>query len=315
MPEYNFHNFLILAVDDNSINRIVLEKVLTKVGYQVKVLPSSEECLQFTKVVTPDLILLDLMMPEIDGLQLCKLIKSDPQYEETPIIFLTASDEKKNVIQAFQAGAVDYVTKPFNGEELLARIKTHLELKYTRDRLKKALVEVEKLATLDELTGISNRRNFLKLAHREFKLACRQKRIFSIIILDIDFFKKINDTYGHPLGDVVIKLVAEECNKCLRDEDLCARWGGEEFIIFLTETKIEDAKLVGERIRQKIRCLSLPVDDPNLFITVSIGIAEYNSDDVNVNYIISRADRALYRSKNNGRNQVTLENELLYLDC
>ena len=138
MAEYNPQNFLILAVDDNSINRIMLEKILTKAGYQIKVLGDSEEFLNLINNIKPDLMLLDLMMPKIDGLELCRLIKAKNHYKEIPIIFLTANDAKENVIEAFRSGAVDYVTKPFNNEELLARIQTHIELKFTRDQLKKS---------------------------------------------------------------------------------------------------------------------------------------------------------------------------------
>jgi diguanylate cyclase (GGDEF)-like protein len=311
MTQFNPQNFLILAVDDNSINRVLLEKVLVKAGYQVKILADSEDFLEVTETIIPDLMLLDLMMPKIDGLELCRLIKLNPDYDEIPIIFLTANDDKQNVIKAFKLGAVDYVTKPFHSEELLARIKTHIELKFTRDELRKALVELETLATTDELTKIANRRHFLNLAHRQFSFAQRKKRSFSILIFDIDYFKNINDSYGHPIGDIAIELVAQKCQQSLRNEDLCARWGGEEFIVFLSETSITKARAVGIRIQNNIKDISLPVDNPDLTITVSVGIAQYKENDQNMDQIISRADKALYRAKNNGRNQIVLENELL----
>ncbi|AFZ47117.1 response regulator receiver modulated diguanylate cyclase [Cyanobacterium stanieri PCC 7202] len=311
MAEYNPKNFLILAVDDNSINRIMLEKILAKAGYQIKVLADSEEFLNMIGSVKPDLMLLDLMMPKIDGLELCRLIKAKANYKEVPIIFLTASDSKDNVIEAFRSGAVDYVTKPFNNEELLARIKTHIELKFTRDQLRKALVDLEKLATTDELTEIANRRHFLNLATREFNIAKRQKRSFSMIIFDIDHFKNINDNYGHPVGDIAIKLVAQKCQQSIRGEDLCARWGGEEFIVVVSDTLIDAAKRVANRIRREIASISLPIDDHNFKITVSVGIAQYQENDKSLDQIVSRADKALYRAKNNGRNQVVLEHELL----
>ncbi|MBE9221794.1 diguanylate cyclase [Cyanobacterium stanieri LEGE 03274] len=311
MAEYNPKNFLILAVDDNSINRIMLEKILTKAGYQIKVLGDSEEFLNLINNIKPDLMLLDLMMPKIDGLELCRLIKAKKHYQEIPIIFLTASDAKENVIEAFRSGAVDYVTKPFNNEELLARIQTHIELKFTRDQLKKALVDLEKLATTDELTQISNRRHFLNLANREFNRAKRQNIFFSMIILDIDYFKNINDSYGHPVGDIAIKLVAQKCQQSIRGEDLCARWGGEEFIVVVYDALIDEAKHVANRIREKIAEIALPIDDEQFKITVSVGIAQYQDTDQNIDQIVSRADRALYRAKNHGRNRIVLENELL----
>lgn len=304
MANYNPKNFLILAVDDNSINRILLEKLLKKEGYKITILSRSEEVIPYLKKITPDLILLDLMMPNMDGLELCESIKLNPNLQEIPIIFITASDEKKDLLKAFDLGAVDYIIKPFHNPELLARIKNHLELKFTRDELKKALIELEKLAKTDELTGISNRRHFTALAQREFNLAKRQKRVFSLLILDIDYFKTINDTYGHPIGDKVIQFVAQKCVNCIRQEDLCARWGGEEFIVFLSETTLEGAIMVADRIRMNIKNGSIEIEDHKINVTVSIGISVYNPDDANVNQTISRGDMALYRAKNNGRNRV-----------
>ncbi|BAQ59646.1 GGDEF/response regulator receiver domain protein [Geminocystis sp. NIES-3708] len=304
MANYNPKNFLILAVDDNSINRILLDKLLKKEGYKTKILSSSEQVMLCLTEFKPDLILLDLMMPNINGLELCEQIKLNPHFQEIPIIFITASDEKQDLLKAFDLGAVDYITKPFHNQELLARVKNHLELKFTRDELRKALVELEKLAKTDELTGISNRRNFIALAEREFNLAKRQKRSFSLLILDIDYFKKINDNYGHPTGDYVIKSVAQQCVECLRKEDLCARWGGEEFIIFLSETELKQSIIVGNRIKETIENQTIIAESHQINITISVGVSIYTEKDENVNQTISRADKALYRAKNHGRNQV-----------
>jgi len=312
MTDYNPKNFLILAVDDNSVNRILIEKILRKEGYQAKILAHSQEVLPYMEQINPDLILLDLMMPNINGLELCQQIKLNPHFQDIPVIFITASDEKQDLLKAFDLGAVDYITKPFHNRELLARIKTHLELKFTRDELKKALVELEKLATTDELTGISNRRNFSTLAEREFNLAKRQKRYFALLILDIDYFKKINDSHGHIAGDFVIKSVAQQCVLSIRQEDLCARWGGEEFIIFLSESMLEDGIAVARRLRQDIEELSVAFESEKINVTVSIGVAVYNPEDKNVNQTIIRGDMALYQAKNSGRNRVVDENGVCY---
>lgn len=314
MANYNPKNFLILAVDDNSINRILMEKLLKKEGYNIKVLGNSEQVIPYLENTIPDIILLDLMMPNINGLELCEQIKLNPHFQEIPVIFITASDEKQDLLKAFDLGAVDYITKPFHNEELLARIKNHLELKFTRDELKKALVELEKLAKTDDLTGISNRRNFISLAEREFNLARRQKRSFSLLILDIDYFKKINDTYGHPIGDYVIQHIAQKCVDCVRKEDLCARWGGEEFIIFLSETSLSEAIVVANRIRSSIEEDIITIEDYQIRLTVSIGVSMYEEIDKSVNQTISRGDRALYEAKNTGRNRVVDQNGISYLD-
>lgn len=311
MADYNPHNFLVVAVDDNPVNRLLVEKVLTKEGYKTKILSSSEEVIPCLAEQPPDLILLDLMMPNLNGLELCEQIKLNPNYQEIPIIFITASNEKQDLLKAFDSGAVDYVTKPFYNQELLARIKTHIELKFTRDELKKALIEVEKLAKTDELTGISNRRNFYNLAEREFNLAKRRKRNFALLIIDIDHFKNINDTYGHPIGDEVIKFVAHECSKNLRKEDLCARWGGEEFVIFLSETNLSEAVNVANRIKNNLGNELLNIESFNLHLTVSIGISVYNQQDEHIDHTISRADFALLEAKKTGRNRVVSEEFLL----
>ncbi|WP_373479118.1 diguanylate cyclase [Geminocystis sp.] len=308
MVNYNPKNFLILAVDDNAVNRILLDKLLTKEGYNTKFFANGEDAMSSLEKINPDLILLDLMMPKINGLELCEQIKLNPHFQEIPIIFITASDDKKDLLKAFDLGAVDYIMKPFHNQELLARVKNHMELKFTRDELKKALVELEKLAKTDELTGISNRRNFLALAQREFHLAKRQKRVFSLLILDIDYFKRINDTYGHPVGDYVIIYVAKECVKCLRKEDLCARWGGEEFIIFLSETNLKEALIVANRIRRNIENQNIVVESYKINVTVSVGVCAYGDEAESIDYIISCADKALLKAKKNGKNQVVTIN-------
>lgn len=312
MSSYNPENCLILAVDDNLLSRALLENILQAEGYRTKIIADGEEALVYLECNSPDLILLDLVMPKIDGLRLCEQIKSNPKCRDIPIIFITASGEKENLLQAFQIGAVDYITKPFHPKELLARVKTHLDLKFTRDELKKALKELEKLATTDDLTGIANRRHFSKLAEREFKLAKRQKRQFSILVLDIDFFKKINDTYGHAAGDYIIKSVANYCAQTIRQEDILARWGGEEFIILLPGTVLQEAVRVACRLREGVASLNLEFDSHPIAVTVSIGVSCFREEDATLNDTIIRGDQALYRAKNLGRNVVVDENGIPY---
>jgi diguanylate cyclase (GGDEF)-like protein len=304
MEIFNPNLFSILAIDDSTVNLKLVQKVVEKGGYKCLLCSDSEEAFYFLENHNIDLILMDLMMPTIDGLQLCSKIKSDPKFQEIPIIFITANYEKENLIQAFDLGAVDYINKPFYPKELLARIKTHLELKYTRDQLQKTLTEVEKLATTDYLTGIPNRRHFYTLAEREFRIASRRQHSFSLLVIDLDKFKTINDNYGHPVGDEAIKLSAQEIINSLRQEDLCSRWGGEEFVVLLSDTNMDEAKIVAERIRNKISQLKLEVNDKNLTITVSIGLTIYHPNDSSLDAVFQRADQALLQAKNNGRNRV-----------
>ena len=210
--------YYVLAVDDNSMNRLLIQNVLEKTDYHYEILSHGNEVLESIKQAKPDLILMDLMMPNIDGLEVCAQIKSKSEFKDIPIIFLTASNEKKDLLKAFDLGAADYIVKPFHPQELLARIKTHLELKTTRDELQEALKELKKLATTDTLTKIANRRYFLDIMKREFSLAKRRKRAFSLLLIDIDLFKKVNDNYGHLVGDEAIKHVAKNARKILRRE-------------------------------------------------------------------------------------------------
>lgn len=281
--------------------------MLDEVGYATTFATSGKQAIERVKTANPDLILLDLMMPEINGLQVCEHLKADPLHAEIPIIFLTASNDSQHLLQAFGQGAVDYVTKPYKAPELLARVKTHLELKYTRDELKKALVELETLATTDSLTGISNRRHLLTLAEREFQRAQRYRNPFSILMLDIDHFKSINDTYGHATGDEALKLMADVTRNALRQVDIFGRFGGEEFVVFLPETPLPDAVTVADRIREAIASVSVAMDDAVIRMTVSIGVATYQTEEPNLDTLLMRADKALYEAKQRGRDRVVAD--------
>lgn len=304
MKPYNPKNFLVLVVDDVRQNLILLSNILEDAGYNTTFANSGNQGLERAKLAKPDLILLDLMMPDIDGLKVCQLIKADPNLAETPIIFLTASNDKEHLIEAFSQGAVDYITKPFNKFELLARVKTHLQLKDTEKQLKQALSELEQLVKIDFLTGIYNRRSFFLLAQEEFKRSRQELNDFSILMLDIDHFKKINDIYSHVVGDRVLKNFVEIIKKNKETEGYFARFGGEEFIMLLPKTNIDKATTIAENLRKKVAKETLIVDDFVIDITVSIGGATYCHDDKSVEMIIQRADHALYEAKKTGRNRV-----------
>ncbi len=306
---FNPKEFLVLIVDDVRSNLKVVGAILDRVGYSTTFATSGQQAFERMKKSKPDLILLDVMMPEMDGIEVCKQIKGMSQYEEIPIIFVTASHENKTIMEAFEQGAVDYITKPFNSGELLARVKIHLELKYTRDELKKTLISLNTLATIDGLTGVFNRRHLFILAEQEFNRVRRYGSAFSVFILDVDHFKQINDNYGHNIGDETLKSLAITTQNLLRKVDLFGRFGGEEFVGFLPETDIEQALKVAERIRQTIANLHLEFDSKILPITVSIGLATYVSTDPTIDEMLKRADLALYEAKRGGRNQVVVYDE------
>ncbi len=313
MKQFNPEDFLILVVDDINQNLQVIGEILEKIGYDTTFATSGEQALERVQSAQPDLILLDLMMPGINGLEVCQQLKTNPKFEEVPIIFLTASNEKEHLLAAFDKGAVDYVTKPFNAPELLARVRTHLELKKTREELKAALYEqsrliekLEKLATTDPLTGIWNRRYLLSKAEYELDRAIRYQSPFSVLTIDLDKFKQINDLYGHALGDEVLIDVTKNILKLLRKVDCFGRMGGEEFAILLPETDILLAVNVAERIRQQIANLVFNTGDAVLQITSCIGVANYilGNKYETVDAILQRADKALYQAKKQGRDRV-----------
>ncbi|EAW34956.1 diguanylate cyclase [Lyngbya sp. PCC 8106] len=307
---FNPQNFLVLVVDDITRNLQVLADMLEQVGYEVTFATDGQQALERAKVAEPDLILLDLMMPKMNGLEVCQKLKNDEKLCEIPVIFLTASEEKEHLLEAFKQGAVDYITKPFYAPELLARVRVHLELKYTKDELNKKSAAFEKQAITDPLTGIFNRRHLMSISEIEYQKAVNYNRLFSIIMLDIDHFKKVNDTYGHIVGDQVLKRMTQEVQNLLREGDVCGRFGGEEFAIILPGADLKIALKIAERLRQAIADFYIPIYDSNsssnlkIKITISLGVTTYHIDDDKLDKMWRRADDALYQAKAKGRNQV-----------
>ena len=261
---------------------------------------NSEQALELLEIrPLPDLILLDIKMPGLNGYETCKIIKSHPKTKDIPVIFITAKTEEQDEARAFQAGAVDYITKPFSLPITMARVRTHVELKRHRDIL-------ERLAGRDGLTDIPNRRRFDEVLNEEWKRSKRSGRCFSLIFVDIDFFKSYNDHYGHAQGDVCLKMVARVISRSIkRSEDLAARYGGEEFACILPETPNTGALAVAKSILENMRSLCIPHAGSSIadYVTVSIGlVTTVNTADVQALELLEAADRALYRAKETGRN-------------
>lgn len=297
---FNPEDYLILVVDDSPVNLQVVGTHLDEVGYSTTFANNGHQAVERFKVAHPDLVLLDLMMPEMDGLEVCDALKAvNP---EIPIIFLTASQEQEHLLSAFEQGAVDYLTKPFNKLELIARVKNHLMLRYAFNELKGALVEMERLAKTDGLTGLLNRSSLFDAASQEFARIQRYERPLSVLMLDIDRFKQVNDTYGHQVGDTVIQRVAASLKETLREVDIVGRYGGEEFAVILPETTLSQAADVAERIRLQISQQSIATDTGNLTFTVSLGVAAYEVGMSSIDQVLKQADQALYQAKSNGRN-------------
>ena len=423
-------SYNILIVDDVPDNIKVVATILKKSDYKLFFATSGTGVLEKVQTTRFDLILLDVMMPEMDGFETCRRLKDSPDLKDIPVIFLTARNKTEDIVKGFQLGAVDYVTKPFHGAELLARVSTHLELKYAEQALRESNTKLEeaqrlaglgwyefrvqenffritpefvemlklpseivslsyykafkkclasvysedrqyfrnhyldlswkqnsmefrvvgtdgiihylytearrefdkqgrlagsfgilheisarkrleeklrRLATTDALTGAANRRYFFEIARREMKRSHRNMMPLSVLMLDIDHFKQLNDSYGHHIGDLALAEVVRVCQASIRVSDLVARMGGEEFAVLLPETGTVQAQLLAERLRRSIAEISLETSQGRVTFTTSIGLAEFVKTDPSLENSLKRADRALYRAKESGRNRVVVD--------
>jgi diguanylate cyclase (GGDEF)-like protein len=249
-------------------------------------------------------------------------LKADQRTKDIPVIFLSALNEVLDKVKAFKEGGVDFITKPFQVEEVLARVKTHVTLRTQQRALslqnqelvqKNAFIieqtkKLELLATRDFLTGLSNRRDFLNRAGQEEKRFNRTGRPFALILIDIDHFKRVNDTYGHACGDKVLTNVSRCLERALRAQDILGRWGGEEFICLLPETPVDGARCAAEKIRSDVENLEHDCIDVGLSVTVTLGLCTYDGSCA-IEECIRRTDDALYIGKDQGRNQVVLWDE------
>jgi len=295
----------VLIVDDVKTNITVLAELLQE-DWDVRVAVNGESAINIaTGGSKPDIILLDVMMPDMDGYEVCRRLKLLPETQDIPVIFITAMDQDEDEERGLKLGAIDYVTKPFKPAIVKARIKNHLELKNYRDFLKAS-------SMIDGLTGIPNRRRFEEFSKCEWKRAARSRNPISVIMIDIDNFKNYNDTYGHLMGDDCLKSVADSINRSLnRPADLTARWGGEEFVCVLPDTDSQAAMRIAEIIRESVNKLNIPhkASINSSVVTISLGVASIIPEtSLEFDFIMSKADKALYSSKNNGKNRVTLEN-------
>ncbi|WP_408956463.1 diguanylate cyclase [Natroniella sp. ANB-PHB2] len=332
----------ILIVDDSRFIRFLLAQILKEEGYQkVHLASSAQEAFEILglkddKVAEIDLILLDIVMPKIDGIELCQQIKQDSNLKDIPVIMVTSKTDLDSLERAFSAGAIDYITKPIQKVELLARVNSVLRLskeikkRKKREReleektelleklnkeIEEANKKLEKMASSDGLTGLANRRFFNNKLEEEWKRSKRKMTPLALIMIDIDYFKEYNDTYGHQAGDECLQKIAQKFEELvLRPADLVARYGGEEFAVILPETGLSGAVKVAERLRIGVESLKLPHQKSQIsdYVTISAGvaIAKPNNDD-GLEKLVKVADAALYLAKEEGRKQVKDESELV----
>ncbi len=295
----------VAIIDDYLANALIVKTYIHKIGsIESVVFTDPVKALEWCATNTPDMILVDYIMPEIDGLEFIRRVRQMPQHDEVPVVMITALDRKDVLYEALDLGANDFLSKPVDELELSARTRNMLKLRARSVALANANRHLHRLATIDVLTDIYNRRSFLERAEQEVQRARRYAKPLSAMMLDADHFKKINDTYGHPGGDAVLKALSETCRSVIRDIDFPGRLGGEEFGICLPETTLEGALIVAERLRERVEAVPVPFEGRRIAFTVSIGVAALGDGEAEFSQLIARADRALYEAKQNGRNRV-----------
>lgn len=291
-------NEKILVIDDTQFNLSILKDILEKENFAVFTLNNSLGALDTVRIIKPDVILLDIVMPDMDGFEVCRRLKNEPILCDIPIIMESTKTEGGSVKKALELGAFDYIKKPIDEIEVIARIQSALRYKALQDKLKE-------LAMKDGLTGLYNYSLLIELFEKELAKQKRTKDDISFVMVDIDFFKKVNDTYGHTAGNVILKNLADILTSSVRNEDIVARYGGEEFCIVLPKTNLDDAFDICERIRKKIESSHFLVGKNIINITVSMGISLKSfSSTNNIIEIMKKADTNLYNAKNKGRNKV-----------
>lgn len=291
----------ILVVDDNPVNIQVLVRALKDI-YRVRVATEGHKALAIAESEDPpDIILLDIMMPEIDGHEVCRRLKQNPKTMGIPVIFVTTRGSSEDEAFGLNLGAVDYISKPFSIPVVKARVRTHLQLKQRSDML-------ETLAMVDGLTGIANRRSFNQTLERELNRVKRNIGHLGLIMIDIDEFKPYNDNYGHGAGDECLQSVARAIESALRRPgDFVGRYGGEEFVVLLPECDLEGALMVADKIRDGVKGLRIPHDFSGTadHVTVSIGCKSILcGEDITGADLLREADQALYRAKEQGRDRI-----------
>lgn len=303
----------ILVVEDSHAQAELIGEVLRREGYDVAFAPDGGSAIRKVRASPPDLVLLDMVLPDRSGAEVLRIIKALPD-QFIPVILISVKGELEARVKGLQMGAEDYLAKPFHDAEILARVGAMLRIKTLQDDLRTARDRLDKLSVTDGLTGIPNHRHFQEQLRKEWGRAQRYQSPLSLIMIDIDRFKAINDRYLHPFGDKVLKGTAEVIRHSLRDPDVCARYGGEEFAVILPNTNLQGAAKVADRIRDGVACQVYFVEgarDPatgkpeEVRATCSCGVAAFPSKDVTTaEYLVRHADEALFKAKGNGRNAV-----------
>jgi diguanylate cyclase (GGDEF)-like protein len=298
----------ILVVDDNPDNVDLLTQYLMGLNYEVVPAYDGDEALAAAAREKIDLVLLDVMMPRISGFEVCRRLKASDATTFTPVVLVTVRDDTQSKLEGFAAGADDYITKPFDIEELSARVRGLLRIKGLQDELRAANERLAEMSVTDGLTGLYNHRHLLELLAVEVNRAQRYHRPLAVIMLDVDHFKEVNDTHGHLFGDFVLRGLADIFRRAVRAGDVVGRYGGEEFAIVVTDTS--GATLLAERIRQNVEKADFEFEGRRANVRISAGVCQAMSGAIDDGQELLRlADEALYCAKQAGRNRVATKSK------
>jgi len=316
----------LLLVDDDPLIRRMGEALLSRAGYDVRIASDGARALEMVRADPPDLVVTDWLMPELNGLELCRAIReAEEVIGRVYVIVLTAQSQPERLVEAFDAGADDYVAKPFHRSELVARVgagarlmrlkadlhrnevelhRRNAELEIAYQELSRANRRLDAMATTDDLTGLQNRRSAMTAVERRWEEVRRHGGMMSFVMMDIDHFKSFNDRFGHDVGDRVLQRVADVLSRTSRATEDVFRLGGEEFLLFCHSSSAHDASVVAERIRRAVADTEIRAGDTPLRVTISLGVADRQPWMASPNELFKAADEALYAAKKIGRNRV-----------
>ena len=301
----------ILIADDEETVLQLLDSLLTKWGFETVLCGNGKDAWEIIQQEdAPDILLLDWIMPDMNGVELCRKVRELKKEPSPYIMILTAKDKKEDIIEGIESGADNYITKPFFPHELKVRIQAGQRMVELQQELLRTRDQLQIEATHDSLTGILNRRAIFESLETEIGRSHRSGKTLSIVMIDIDHFKQVNDTYGHQAGDQVLRLVTEKIKKDIRPYDSIGRYGGEEFMMILPECHVDMAFKTVDRIRIDVENLYLDTPQGKLSVTISAGIRQIPIGELrDSDTAVKAADKALYRAKNNGRNRVEIADD------